>query len=788
MYRSRPRPCGPLRVRGGGQTEGEDKVSIMMERVTALLIFAMLAPPTAFAQQLGEIGGRIISARDSEPLRLAQVDLVGTAFSAVTTDDGAFRISGVPAGTYTLRASLVGYRVIQQAFTLAAGELKTFEVVLTPSTITLTDTAVVTADPFQGPEVTSTGFILQGDEQKNLASVLADDPLRAVQDAPGVTSNDDFSSEFSVRGAPFDRIGVYLDGVLLHSPFHTTDGQADNGSLTVFNGDLLDQMTLYQGAWPVRYADRTAGLLSVETRQGTRQDFRSQVSASASNASYLAEGPVGPDKRGAWLFAIRKSYLQYILNRIDLGDQPPFAFGFTDGEGRLDYDVTSQHALSLTFLDGTSNVDRTRFRAKLGPNSVMTSTFRFTLVNLRERYTARRLLVTSGVAWSRETGHVENHDISELSNQTYVLGTARVDATLMLTTRDTLDFGGDYRHVRQQGVSTQFVYAPQLTSSLDAFTGSANEGGVYVQESLVLSKTKFTGGARRDEHSLQPSQAAQPYASLSYDVSNKTRLEFDWGRYEQFAELNQVFSRFAAGPLRPEHATHYDVSIERRLDTRTRLRLELYDRQDHDLLARPLIDPRLAPNGIVINARPDAPLVNSEYGYARGAEVVVQRRTANGFTGWVSYAYGRAILRDDVLALTFPSDYDQRHTVNLYVSRRLRPTVNFSGHFTYGSGMPLPGFYRLDNGVYDLAQVRNDLRAPRYERADVRVNKEYVRRTFDAMLFAEVVNVTNHANRDFDSAGPYDPATGRSTPNFYSMFPILPSVGMVVTFGHGHKT
>ena len=771
---------------------GSQRKMACCARVTALLIVAMAAPSTAFAQQAGEVGGRIISARDSEPLSLAQIDLVGTTLSAVTRDDGTFRISGVPAGTYTLRVSLVGYRVIQQAFTLAAGELKTFEVVLTPSTITLTETAVVTADPFQEPDVTSTGFTLQGDEQKNLAGVLADDPLRAVQDAPGVTSNDDFSSEFSVRGAPFDRIGVYLDGVLLHSPFHTTDGQADNGSLTIFNGDLLDQMTLYQGAWPVRYADRTAGLLSVETRQGTREGFRSQVSASASNASYLAEGPIGPGKRGAWVFAIRKSYLQYILNRIDLGDQPPFAFGFTDGEGRLDYDVTPRHAMSLTVLDGTSNVDRTRFRAKLGPSSVMTSAFRFTLVNLRERYTTRRLLASSGVAWSRESGHVENHDVTPLSNQTYLAGTARVDATLMLTTHDTLDFGGDYRRVRQQGMSTQLVYAPQLTSSLDRFAGSANEEGVYVQDSLVLSKTRLTGGARRDEHSdehsPQPSQVAQPYASLSYDASNRTRLQFDWGRYEQFAELNQAFSAFAAGPLRPEHATHYDVSVERRLDTRTRLRLELYDRQDHDLLARPLIDPRLAPNRIVIDARPDAPLVNSEHGYARGAEVVVQRRTANGFTGWVSYAYGRALLRDDVLALTFPSDYDQRHTVNLYVSRRLRPTINFSGHFTYGSGMPLPGFYRRDNGVYDLARARNGLRAPRYQRADVRVNKEYVRRAFDATLFAEVVNVTNHANRDFDSAGPYDPATGRSTPNFYSMFPILPSAGMVVTFGHGHKT
>ena len=327
-------------------------------RVAALLIVVASTSSTIFAQQAAEVGGRILSARGSEPLGLAQVDLVGTTFSAVTKADGTFRITGVPAGTYTLRASLVGYRVIEQVFTIDAGEQKTFEVLLTPSTITLTDTAVVTADPFESPEATSAGFTLQGEEEKNLASVLADDPLRAVQDVPGVTSNDDFSSEFSVRGAPFGRIGVYLDGVLLHSPFHTTDGHTENGSLTIFNGDLLDDMTLYQGAWPVRYADRTAGLLNIETRQGTREGFRSQASASASNTSYLAEGPIGSNKRGSWLLAVRKSYLQYILNRIDLGDQPPFAFGFTDGQGRLDYDLTSRHALSLTYLNGGSNVDR----------------------------------------------------------------------------------------------------------------------------------------------------------------------------------------------------------------------------------------------------------------------------------------------------------------------------------------------------------------------------------------------------------------------------------------------
>jgi hypothetical protein len=39
-----------------------------------------------------------------------------------------------------------------------------------------------------------------------------------------------------------------------------------------------------------------------------------------------------------------RSYLQYILNRIDFGDQAPLAFGFTDGQARLDFDLSPKHA------------------------------------------------------------------------------------------------------------------------------------------------------------------------------------------------------------------------------------------------------------------------------------------------------------------------------------------------------------------------------------------------------------------------------------------------------------
>jgi hypothetical protein len=48
-------------------------------------------------------------------------------------------------------------------------------------------------------------------------------------------------------------------------------------------------------------------------------------------------------------------------------------------------------------------------------------------------------------------------------------------------------------------------------------------------------------------------------------------------------------------------------------------------------------------------------------------------------------------------------------------------------------------------------------------------------------LFGEIVNLTNHRNRDFDSPGPYDPSL-IDQPNFFDMLPILPSVGLLLEF------
>lgn len=751
----------------------------------ALAWLALALPPGVAAAQErpADVRGRVVSATDGQTLGLVRVALRGTPFTAVTADDGAFRFPTVPPGDYVLETTAVGYYAITRAITLGAGEVTALEVALAPSTVTFATSAAVTADAFDTPTAGAAAFTLTGHEVANLASVLADDPLRAVQSLPGVTSNDDFSSEFSVRGAPFARVGVYLDGVLLHAPFHTTDGVAANGSLSVFSGDLADDVTLYQGAWPVRFGDRTAGVLNVETRSGTRDAVRTQVSASASNAAALAEGPFGSRRQGAWVVAVRKSYLRYILDRVDFGDQPPLAFAFDDVQARVDYDLGPKAAVSVNVLDGASSVDRSRYRDELGPNTVMTSGFHFTLLNLGLRYATPRLLLSTHAAWSREAGDVGNRDAVPLSNARHQEATVRSDVTWQAAPRAAVEAGADLRYLRDRGAARQFVYAPAPTPVDDVFAGTGWEGGAYAQLSGSAGPARLAAGVRRDRHSVSGVAVTSPYLSASWTLAPATRVEVDWGRYAQYPELAQSFSRFGSTALRPERATHYDVLLEERLGARTRFRVEAYDRHDRDLLARSALDPRVSAAGAVVDADPAAPWRNAQRGSARGVQATVQRRTANGLTGWIAYAYDRAVVRDDTIDGPFPSDDDQRHTATVYLSRRVTPSVNVSGHVSVGSGMPLPGFYRRDGDGYALDRSRNQLRAPIYQRTDLRINKAYVRTRFTATLFAEVVNATNHTNRDFDSPGPYDPATGRSTPVFYSMFPVLPSVGVVMTLG-----
>jgi len=96
------------------------------------------------------------------------------------------------------------------------------------------------------------------------------------------------------------------------------------------------------------------------------------------------------------------------------------------------------------------------------------------------------------------------------------------------------------------------------------------------------------------------------------------------------------------------------------------------------------------------------------------------------------------------------------------------------------SGFPIPGYLRQAGTTYYLTTVRNQLRMPDYMRADFRVNKSWTRDKWKITLYGEVVNLTNRTNYIFDSFNGYNTKTAQANLTLDTMFPVLPSAGIVL--------
>jgi len=433
------------------------------------------------AQPGAEVRGSVVDARGGEALSSVVVQLVGGAYRATTDSAGRFRITGIAAGDYVLNVSTVGYHLLKKSIHLDAGETKDFEVILSPETFRQTDSVEVQASPFEPARQDSPStLVLGGNDAKNLASVLADDPLRSVQGLPGVSSNNDFDARFSVRGADFSRIGLYLDGVLLHAPFHMLQGQQVSGSATAFNGDMVDELELHEGAFPVRYDDRTAAVLDVHTREGNRTGDTFRVAASASNAGAMAEGPLGKraaaggkqaTPRGSWMVAARKSYLQYIFQRTF--PDTSFIFGFEDVQGRLSYDLTPKNNITLYVLESYSALNRDA-TSNLGVNSLVNAGYHYTLGNLGWRCTpSEKLLIVSHAAWMREKFDNYNPAKLPLGAGYYGEWVWNTNATWMWNKQTPLDAGWSVRRLRSSGFTDQYQTGTPLPRLLDHSDGTA---------------------------------------------------------------------------------------------------------------------------------------------------------------------------------------------------------------------------------------------------------------------------------------------------------------------------
>jgi carboxypeptidase family protein/TonB-dependent receptor-like protein len=730
-------------------------------------------------EETGAINGRVVDARTGAGLGKVLVLVEDGGPSTRTDDSGAFQLPRVDAGPRRLYVSVVGYILVRRDVRVERGATLDVTIPLSEGTGTYTETVTVMADRFRPAEpAVAAQQVLGSADIQNLRGVLADDPLRAVQVLPGVATGDDLRSEFSVRGSHFSHVNMTVDGFstpfLLHTVRAVEDSSA-SGSVAMINSDVLEDVTLLNGGYAQRYGDRTGAEVDFRLREGSRERRQARIAVSGTSASLVLEGPIGGARRGSWLMSARQSYLDLVLDRL-YEEGEGVNFGFSDAQAKIVFDMTPAQRAEITLIAGRSKLEERR--QDLDSNDFFTGRNASGIAVGTWRYTTPRGILTSRFLASLNRFSNQTTDFVRLDEGHDVQGAGRLDASVSVAAGLQVDAGAQAEWTDETRMRQRFTQGRYRV--INDFDGRATRAGGVAQLRWTAGPLTLVPGARADRWSLTGETTMSPWLQGDWKLTPSMSVRGGAGVYRQFPDFEQVIGALGQRDARAQRATQYDLGFEQRLGQSMRWQVTLYDREERGFFRRPAAETRLV-LGRVVRGSTSARYQPGLDGYARGIELLVQRKSTSGISGWLSYSFGRNRYNDWQTHETYWGDLDQRHTLNFYVFYRISDRTSVSAKLRAGSNVPAPGYYTQVGSEYFLSSSRNEVRLPTYSRVDLRGNRTFNWSRKRLTLFGEIMNVLNRDNVRYNPPG-INTATGRVSGLFESMIPIVPSAGILIEF------
>lgn len=221
-----------------------------------LLCFLLLASQVVFAGTTGKIAGKLIDAATKEALPMVNVQIVGTTMGATTDANGNYFILNVPVGTYTVRASLIGYA------TKSSSEVKvmvdmttTLDIALDQSAVQIGDVLVTANRPAIQLDRTSTKHTMDGD----VISVLPVDDIREVVGLQAGVVGSHF------RGGRFNEALFLVDGMQVKSAVNGYTGYTGGFAINIPQISV-SEIQVSTGGFEAEYGNAQSGVINTLTR------------------------------------------------------------------------------------------------------------------------------------------------------------------------------------------------------------------------------------------------------------------------------------------------------------------------------------------------------------------------------------------------------------------------------------------------------------------------------------------------------------------------------------------
>ena len=279
-----------------------------------LLFLLLLILPSAVLAQV-RIHGKVTDI-DNKPVEFVTVQIAGTAIGTTTNLDGDYSLSAPQSDTIRVVFTCIGYREERRTLFDAKGDV-TVNMRMQENS-QLLDEVNVTAIRVQTGQMQT----MDTDALRASPSVSGNGVEALISTMPGVTSGNEMSSQYSVRGGSYDENSVYINGIEVYRPQLISSGQQEG--LSIINPDLVGAIGFSTGGFTAEYGDRMSSVLDITYRQP--EAFEGTVSASLQGAS-LAIGQ--SSRHFSQLYGVRYKQNSSLLGSLeDKGEYDPRFFDF----------------------------------------------------------------------------------------------------------------------------------------------------------------------------------------------------------------------------------------------------------------------------------------------------------------------------------------------------------------------------------------------------------------------------------------------------------------------------
>ncbi len=242
-------------------------------RLALFLVLAISLPVLAFGDNV-RISGKVVDSED-KPVEFATVRVANSAIGTNTDLKGMYTLQVAEKDTIEMVYSCIGFKTVTHKLISPKGDL-TLNVRLYPLGVDLRELEVV------GFRNNVNGMQTFDTEAFNLSPDVSGGSVEAmITTMPGVNSNNEMSSQYSVRGGSFDENSVYINGVEIYRPQLVRSGQQEG--LSVINPHMVGNLKFSSGGFPARYADKMSSALDITYREP--EAFEGAVDLSLMGAS-----------------------------------------------------------------------------------------------------------------------------------------------------------------------------------------------------------------------------------------------------------------------------------------------------------------------------------------------------------------------------------------------------------------------------------------------------------------------------------------------------------------------